>query len=88
MSWRVHDYSCQCGKQWEELVDSKETTVTCECGKKNEPILSAPALALFSILDKEDQAKALRKRSREHTKKQLKKDPTSIKQTKFKAGKK
>lgn len=80
MGWIVRDYRCECGHSWEDLVKTDEQDVICpECSVLNHYIVSACNIASYSIMDKEAQAKHLRKRSRDHTKKMLKKDPTSMK---------
>lgn len=85
MSWILRDYVCPtCSTEWEDLVDkdAQDDQECPSCGTKASRMLSAPAIATYSLMDKETQAKHLRKRSREHTMKKLKQDPTSINMTK------
>lgn len=84
MAFIMRDFQClseQCQHQWEDLVRrEEENEQKCpECGSAGSWIISATNLASYSLLSREDQAKSLRKRSRDHTRKQLKKDPTSMK---------
>lgn len=81
MGWKVREFRCECGNEWEDLVkDDDPQEQTCSnCGASVRWGLSATAAASFSIMSKQDQATHLRKRSRDHTKKMLKKDPSSIK---------
>jgi len=83
MGWIVRDYLCNCGHSWEDLVKTEEQDQMCpDCGVVNHYIMSATHIGSYSLLDNDGQAKSLRKRSRDHTKKQLKKDPTSMKMSK------
>lgn len=86
MGWILRDFSCACSCEWEELVwsGSGEPELCPSCGAPNQPVISAPKPATYSMMSKDDQAKCLRKRSREHTLKELKKDPTQIRQTRHK----
>lgn len=89
MGWIMRDYRCECGEEWESLVRTESQDKECpECGKLNHYTVSACALATYSMMSKDDQAKHLRKRSRDHTKKMLKKDPTSMKMSRHVAGRK
>jgi hypothetical protein len=79
MGWILHAFSCTCGTEWEELVDREDPKDTCKaCNTECKPCISTPGLATFSIMSPEDQAKHLRKRSRDHTKREIKKDPSVI----------
>ncbi|NJL55422.1 hypothetical protein HC928_09715 [bacterium] len=80
MGWILKDFECSdCGAEFEELV-GEDTDVVCpSCGSASvRQCLSAPKPAAYSMMSKDAQAKCLRKRSREHTLKQLKKDPTQV----------
>jgi hypothetical protein len=82
MGWIVRDYLCDCGNAWEDLVDTTCQEQHCpKCDRANKHIISACNIATYSLMSKDDQAKHLRKRSRDHTRKMLKKDPTSMKQS-------
>lgn len=87
MAYVMRPFEClntECNHTWEDLVDrSEENDQKCPvCGNAARWVICAPHVAMYSIMSKEDQAKHLRKRSREHTKKELKKDPTSARMTK------
>lgn len=89
MGWIIRDYRCECGHEWESLVRTESQDKECaECGVMNHYTISATSLATYSMMSKDDQAKHLRKRSRDHTKKMLKKDPTSMKMSRHVTGKK
>ena len=85
MGYILRDFKCEsttCSQPvWEELVDRKEENdQKCPtCSGPAKYTLCAPALATYSLMSKDDQAKHLRKRSRDHTRKELKKDPTAMK---------
>lgn len=85
MGWISRDYYCKgCGHEWDDLVQrSEENDQKCpECQGPASIGISCPNVASFSLLSKDDQAKSLRKRSRDHTRKELKKDPTQARMTK------
>ena len=86
MGWILRDYECtECPNIYEQLVDRENQNSVCPaCYAINAPVLSPVASANYSMMSKDEQAKCLRKRSREHTIKQIKKDPTAIKQTRIK----
>lgn len=80
MAWIMRDYRCACGNEWEDLVQRGEEDVTCpKCSTVVHYTVTACGIASYSIMDKDTQAKHLRKRSRDHTRAMLKKDPTSLK---------
>lgn len=81
MGWINRDYFCKaCAHEWVDLVQrSEENDQVCpECGGPASIGVSAPNVASYSLMDKQAQAKVLRKRSREHTLKWLKKDPSHL----------
>lgn len=84
MGWILRGFECECSHVWEELIWNNEPEYCPKCGKENKPVLSAPKPATYSMMSQEDKARCLRKRSREHTIKQLKQDPTQIRQTRHK----
>jgi len=89
MGWIVRDYQCQCGRKWEDLVKTDAQDSPCpKCETVNHYIMSACKIATYSLMDKDAKAKHLRKRSRDHTRKMLKKDPTSMKMSRHVTGKK
>lgn len=80
MAWIYRDYICtSCEHEWEEFLQrSEENDQKCvKCGAPGKICISACNIATYSLMSKDDQAKHLRKRSRDHTKKMLKKDPTT-----------
>jgi len=74
MSWIIRDYKCDCGNDFEELLDRTEPKeVACPvCGVVNSPVLSCPSIATFSLMDKQSQTHHLKERSRKHTEKLVK----------------
>lgn len=87
MAYVYRDFQCQnleCGHTWEDLVDrSEENDQRCpKCSAPAKYVIGATHVATYSLMSKDDQAKHLRKRSREHTLKELKKDPTQARMTK------
>ena len=66
--WKLHDFMCQvCGKEFEELVDSKATETACSCGAVGHKVLSSPPLATYSMASPQEKRRILAKRSSEHT---------------------
>lgn len=89
MGWIIRPFEClssECGHSWEDIVPrEEENSQQCpKCGHEARWVISVTGIAVFSMMSKDDQAKCLRKRSREHTMKELKKDPTQIRQTRHK----
>lgn len=87
MGWILRDFLCEaCSHSFEELVESAgyDTEPCPECGTACRHVISAAKPATYSMMSRDDQAKCLRKRSREHTLKELKRDPTQIKKTRHK----
>lgn len=87
MAYISRDFEClnpKCKHEWDDLVlREEEDTQKCPvCGHVARWTISAPKLATYSLMSKDDQAKHLRKRSRDHTRKELKKDPTTARMTK------
>lgn len=87
MAYVYRDFEClndKCKHAWDDLVDrSEENDQKCpKCGSAAKYVISATHVATYSLMSKEDQAKHLRKRSRDHTRKELKKDPTQARMTK------
>lgn len=83
MGWILRDFECQsCGEVFEALtwtnMEEDEPCPVCTAASAK-PLISAPKPASYSLMSKDDQAKCLRKRSRQHTLKELKKDPTQVK---------
>lgn len=79
MGWIVKDFECSgCGNVYEDLVStSTEEVPSCpQCeGVDVSPVLSCPNIASFSIMEPAERAKSLKKRSAEHSLKQLAKEP-------------
>ncbi|NBU69922.1 MAG: zinc ribbon domain-containing protein [Bacteroidetes bacterium] len=90
MGWISREYLCDnCGHEWADIVRRGEEAQNCpECGTLSNYVMSATNVASYSLMSKDDQAKHLRKRSRDHTKAMLKKDPTSMKMSRHVMGKK
>lgn len=87
MAYICRDFECQntqCGHVWEDTVDrTEEDTQVCPvCGHAARWIIAASNIASYSLMSKDEQAKHLRKRSRDHTRKMLKQDPTQAVMTK------
>lgn len=79
MAWVKHDFQCtECELEFEEFyMRSQRDDVECpECGcKELKQLISAPNIAAFSLKDAEGRRQSLMKRSREHTQKELDKEP-------------
>jgi hypothetical protein len=77
MGYKLFEFSCvSCGTVWEDLVERQEkhedyASPCPECGGSSRPCLSVPKLAMFSLMSKDDQAAHLKKRSADHTQKQI-----------------
>ena len=70
----TYNYECNCGRApWEAVhkIDERHDEV-CECGAKATLVIGSPQLATFSMRSPEDQKAELKRRSFEHTKKELK----------------
>ncbi len=77
MAYIVHDYVCEnCSAEWEDLVDRATLTSVCpSCGTEtNKPTIATPGIATFSLMDKSTKEAHLKKRSADHTKKEVKKE--------------
>jgi putative FmdB family regulatory protein len=72
---QLRDFRCVCGLDFEDLVESSDVlSATCpSCGQAAERIISAPHIGVTN--DPAKRAEILRKRSHEHTIKELKKEP-------------
>jgi hypothetical protein len=93
MGWIYRDFLClnaECQHEFEDLVKpEEENNQICPiCGHAARWTISTPHIASYSLMDKDAQAKHLRKRSRDHTMKWLKKDPSHLGQKVHKVGKK
>lgn len=77
MGFKLYDFECpSCSNSFEELVDSGSSTCPCPvCGTEAIRTLSIPKLGLFSMADQSRRSEILRKRSEEHTLKELRKEP-------------
>lgn len=85
MAYITRDFEClKCAHQFIDMVtrEEQDKQVCPECGNPARWIISAPKLATYSMMSQDDKAKHLRKRSRDHTRKELKKDPTTARMTK------
>lgn len=77
MAYIIRDFECgNCGAEWDDLVDKNDQTSECpECGTVAEkPVLSAPALATFSMMSPAQRAAHLKQRSEKHTNKEIAKE--------------
>lgn len=77
MGWKTFDYECNhCGNAFYELVSSPDEVVPCpECGGTTKRVLSVPHLATFSMADNATKGEILKKRSAEHSMRELRKEP-------------
>ncbi len=73
MGYKLHDFECKnCGREWEDLIDVGTATIECQgCKEQVPPCLSVPKLGMFSMMDQTQTTESLKKRSREHTQKQI-----------------
>jgi uncharacterized Zn finger protein len=71
--YKVYDFECaSCGEKWEDLV--KERVSICpNCGAVETPQLCAPRLNTVNLMDKTSYTNMMKKRSDDHTARQLKK---------------
>lgn len=70
----TYDYACTCGREpWCEMhkIDDRHTEV-CTCGLPAKLQIGTPELATFSMRDADGQKKELKRRSFQHTQKELK----------------
>lgn len=78
MALIVNKFKCKdCGEEFEELYErgEEDTIECCSCGSRNvEKLLSAPKLGKFSMADNDTKASILKKRSHDHTRKEVAKE--------------
>jgi len=75
--YKMFDFMCECGSQFEELVQvpsgAVTATVKCpKCGGLAESLFTAPKLATYSLMSPEAKSDHLRARSEAHTAKYCK----------------
>lgn len=73
----VRDFFCRdCEHEWEDLTPMDVTSPICpNCGSEDTGVsLSVPNIASFSIMSKEDRTAHMKKRSADHSKREMKKD--------------
>lgn len=79
MAWVSHDFECSmCGHEFTEMYQrSQRDEVECpECGSKDLiQLISAPNIAAFSIKSPEEKVASMKQRSRQHTQKEIDKEP-------------
>ncbi len=76
MSFKLRDFSCECGHEWEDLLETGETESVCEeCGMYNKPVLSCPNLNTMNLLPRSEYVAKMKKRSADHSHKELKRAP-------------
>lgn len=79
MGWIVRDFVCEnCGHEWEDLLNGEDHSKCPKCGTVNRYTISATPIAAYSARSPENRAEVMRKRSEEHTKKWMKKDPSVL----------
>ena len=73
MGFKAFEFEChKCGLEWEELVDCDPPKDLCpECGEDTNPCLSIPKLATFSMMSPEAKTAHMKKRSADHTQKEI-----------------
>ncbi len=81
MGYVMHDYHCtECGWAGEEMVNAEDRCITCpQCHAILSPRMSAPRLGIFSMASPEQKAEILKKRSLDHTKKEVRKEAEKFK---------
>lgn len=75
----MRDFECaDCGNEFEDLVSSSEvqTTICPACGGPSKRLLSAVTLGFMN--DPQRKKEALIKRSREHSVKEMKRNPAKL----------
>lgn len=83
MPWIVRDFECpDCDHVFEELYKEGDDIICPNCGGENaQPLLSAPRIDTFSIMDPYQKRESLMKRSRDHSEKNKKNTVERIKET-------
>jgi hypothetical protein len=73
---KLFNFTCtQCTTEWEDLVDAEGLSPCPDCQEERpRDAISCPKLATFAMLSKADKATALKKRSADHSKKELRKE--------------
>lgn len=77
MSYVIYDFECEnCGRVWEDMVDRTAVESPCPgCTTvSTNKLVACPAIASFSMLPLEDRSKLMKRRSEEHTKKEMRKE--------------
>lgn len=78
MSWVVKDFECErCGCVWEDLVKRNDQVSDCpECNAlSTKTVISCPNVNTFGMKSPAERSAAMKKRSEDHTKKELRKEP-------------
>ena len=73
MGYKQFEFEChKCGLEWEELVNCIPPMDLCpNCDTNTKPCISIPKLATFSIMSPEEKTAHLKKRSADHTQKEI-----------------
>jgi putative FmdB family regulatory protein len=81
MALILRDFECStCGHKFEDLVDSSNTTYCPNCASTNvQVLLSAPNLNTLNLLSQPELKKKMIKRSADHTKREVLKEPEKYK---------
>lgn len=81
MGWMVKDFVCaDCGHSFEQLYykqEGEDPEIECvECGSRDTNVhgISSPRIGTYEMADAEGKAEILRKRSADHTKRQILRD--------------
>jgi len=74
---KLFNFTCpKCDEEWEDLIADQGASPCPLCMVEYpRDVICAPKLALFQTLPKEEKARQLRKRSSDHTQRELKKEP-------------
>lgn len=78
MGFKLFDFTCEeCGYEFEDLVEAGVEVTPCpNCGVGyGSRTMSVPNLGKFTMASAEGRSAMLKKRSEEHTHKELKKEP-------------
>ncbi len=73
MGYKLFDFECgDCDSIWEALVEPDDLTDSCpRCGQDCPTVLSIPKLATFSMMSQDEKTAHLKKRSADHTQKEI-----------------
>lgn len=78
MAWVVKDFECEaCECVWEDLVDRDNQVSVCPVceTESTKTLISCPNINTFGMKSAAERSSLMKKRSEEHTRKELRKEP-------------